>query len=104
MELPIHDPLLVAGAVRCSTCGTRSYPADATWIDDHHLIAVYRPACAHTRETAWLVDPDALQPLPRQCDATTRSGTQCRLRPILGSQWCHIHHRRHAHRAPDGGC
>ncbi len=38
-----------------------------------------------------LLGETAVSAQPNQCQATTKSGSQCRNRPLQGSQFCHIH-------------
>jgi hypothetical protein len=90
---PDCDPILLAGHARCGTCGQAAYPSEAEWIDGEHILAVYKPACAHQREATWIVATSA-EPTPDEwCKAIARStGQLCRQRARLGTGgYCYSH-------------
>jgi len=106
---PEHDPILRAGFARCTECSQINFPAEAAWLPDGLILAIYPPVCSHhARSTMRIVDPAALPErdpgfdldryftlevyLPgRRCAGTTRRGRRCRSPAQGGSEYCAMH-------------
>jgi hypothetical protein len=96
-----HDPLLSAGFIVCARCQRRSYPADATWLDEDMLLVTWQPGCWHSRPHMQIVRPSQLEiddtpePERRPCKGTVRAGVRrglpCSKPAAPGSDYCQWH-------------
>ncbi len=84
-----RDPLVAAGHAVCSRCGAIGWPADAIWLDEGLILALYAPGCDHVPERLRLIRPSELRPEGR-CIGTTVGGARCS-QPSSNGQWCAQH-------------
>lgn len=91
---PAHDPILVAGYLRCWQCGAAAFPSDAEWLNQGTglILASYPGPCEHGGQLVLVLDAEQVTTSRAWCnEIAVTTGAPCRHRAIPGSLYCRQH-------------